>query len=150
MGPPRKICLFFACFRFVRPTQNKYLKWPQMGPGLFFPIDPDLADILGDMDFDFENFYFLRFFGLPAWARLGPSLGPPCAQLGPSLAQLVRSLAQLGPGLGPAGSRLGPAVGPPWARLGPQLGSSVNNRTQAEKQTIFACFRSMDKWPERA
>ena len=34
-----------------------------MGPGTFFPANPDLADILGrtDFDFDFENFYFLDF-----------------------------------------------------------------------------------------
>ena len=31
------------------------LKWPQMRPGGFFPTDPDLADILGDTHFDFEN-----------------------------------------------------------------------------------------------
>ena len=30
-----------------------------MGPGGFFPTNPDLADILGDTDFDFENFIFL-------------------------------------------------------------------------------------------
>ena len=31
-----------------------------MGPGrFFFPANPDLADILGDMDSDFENFHFL-------------------------------------------------------------------------------------------
>merc|ERR1711995_271713 len=33
-------------------------RWPQMGPGVFFPTNPDLADILGDMDFDFENCCF--------------------------------------------------------------------------------------------
>ena len=44
--------------------------------------NPDLADILGRTDFDFENFYFLDFLGSqiaglgPAWAQLGPSLGP--------------------------------------------------------------------------
>ena len=32
-----------------------------MGPGGFCPTNPDLADILGDMDFDFENSYFLDF-----------------------------------------------------------------------------------------
>ena len=31
-------------------------RWPQMGPGEFFPTNPDLADILGDTDFDSENF----------------------------------------------------------------------------------------------
>ena len=28
-----------------------------MGPGGFFPTNPDLADILGRMDLNFENFY---------------------------------------------------------------------------------------------
>ena len=42
-----------------------------MGPGGFFPTNPDLADILGRTDFDFENFYFLDFLG----SQLGPGLG---------------------------------------------------------------------------
>ena len=29
-----------------------------MGPGGLFPTHPDLADILGETDFDFKNFYF--------------------------------------------------------------------------------------------
>ena len=29
-----------------------------MGPGGFFPTNPDLVDILGRTDLDFENFYF--------------------------------------------------------------------------------------------
>ena len=29
-----------------------------MGRELFFPTNPDLANILGDTDFDFENLYF--------------------------------------------------------------------------------------------
>ena len=86
-------------------------RWPQMGPGGFFLTNPDLADILGDMDFDFENFYFWDFFGSQISRFPGPrfpnfqksGLGPPWAQLGPSLAG-----AQLGPGLGPpAAPRLG-------------------------------------------
>ena len=36
-------------------------RWPQMGPGGFFPTNPDLADILGRTDLDFENFYFFDF-----------------------------------------------------------------------------------------
>ena len=74
-----------------------------MGPGGFFPTNPDLADILGDTDFDFESFYFLFLFGSqisglgPAWAQLGPSLGP-------------------------AWARLGPGLGPVWAGFGPNLG----------------------------
>ena len=37
------------------------LAWncPKWGQDDFVPTNPDLADILGDMDFDFENFYFL-------------------------------------------------------------------------------------------
>ena len=38
-------------------------RWPQMGLGGFFPTNPDLADILGRTDFDFENFYFFDLFG---------------------------------------------------------------------------------------
>ena len=85
-----------------------------MGPGVFFLANPDLPDILGRTDFDFENFYFLdcldpKFpdFQVPdfqisrnlAWAKLGPTLGPAWA----------RAWTRLGPGLGP---HLGPGLGP--------------------------------------
>ena len=30
-------------------------------PGGFFPTNPDLANMLGRMDLDFENFYFVDF-----------------------------------------------------------------------------------------
>ena len=40
---------------------KKSLGWPEMGPGGFFPTNPDLADILGRIDLDFEIFYFLNF-----------------------------------------------------------------------------------------
>ena len=61
-----------------------------MGSGGFFPVNPDLVDILGRTDFHSENFYFFVFFGfqisrfpgsklgmgqawaLPGWAALGP------------------------------------------------------------------------------
>ena len=36
---------------------------PKWGQEDFFLANPDLADILGDMDFDFENFHFGDFFG---------------------------------------------------------------------------------------
>ena len=41
---------------------------------IFVPTNPDLADILGDTDFDFENFYFLDFLD-PGLGRLGWALG---------------------------------------------------------------------------
>ena len=34
---------------------------PKWGREILFPTNPDLADILGRMDFDFENFHFLDF-----------------------------------------------------------------------------------------
>ena len=59
-----------------------------MGPGGFFPTNPDLADILGDTDIDFDVFHvsFLdpKFPDVQvpdfqisrnlAWASLGPGL----------------------------------------------------------------------------
>ena len=30
---------------------------------IFFPTNPDLADIFGDTDFDFDNFCFFDSFG---------------------------------------------------------------------------------------
>ena len=97
----------------------------KIAPGGCFPTNPDLADILGDTDFDFENLDFL-FFGSqisglgPAWAHpLGPGLGPPTwarhgpTHLGPAWAH------PLGP-LGRAGGPLG------WARVGPRVGSAQN------------------------
>ena len=60
-----------------------WLKWPQMGPGLFFPTNPDLADILGDMDFDFENFYFWDFFGSQISGLGGLRVGPQVGRVGP-------------------------------------------------------------------
>ena len=36
---------------------------PKWGREVIFPANPDLADILGDMDSDFENSHFPYFFG---------------------------------------------------------------------------------------
>ena len=76
MGPPRKIGKVLIFF----PAHAKNVpRFAQMGPGGFFPTNPDLADILGRTDFDFENFYFLIFVGSqisglgpPTWAPRGP------------------------------------------------------------------------------
>ena len=90
---------------------------PKWGQEDVFPTNPDLADILGRTDLDFENFHFLDFFGSqisglgPAWAHLGPAWAHP-----------------LGPGVGPpTWARLGPThLGPAWA---PPLGPSVGPPT---------------------
>ena len=61
-----------------------------MGPGSFVPTNPDLVDILGRTDLEFENFYFVRFldpkfldFQVPRYLKsglgrtgLGPWVGP--------------------------------------------------------------------------
>ena len=39
--------------------------WPKWGREGIVPVNPDLADILGDSDFDFENFHFWDFFWIP-------------------------------------------------------------------------------------
>ena len=59
----------------------------QKGPGGFFTTNPDLADILGRTDFDFENFNF--------WDFLGAQLGP-----GPDLKNLARLSAPRIPAAG--------------------------------------------------
>ena len=99
------------CFLHFFGPWKICLNWPQTRPGGFFPTNPDLADILGRTDFDFENSHFFDF------SELGPSLGPAWARA------WARAWAQLGPGLGPGlGPRLGPSLGP---GLGPSLGPSL-------------------------
>ena len=97
-----------------------WTNWPQMAPNgarnVFFPANPELADIFGDTEFDFENFYFLGFFWYPrfpdfqvpnfqisrnlAWASLGPSLGLGPLGWAPRLGLGVPRLGRGGPRLG--------------------------------------------------
>ena len=46
--------IFWICLVHRKIARNG-MKWGREG---LFPANPDLADILGDMDFDFENLYF--------------------------------------------------------------------------------------------
>ena len=55
----RILILRVSIFSICPAHAKKGLKGSQMGPGGFFRTNPDPADILGDMDFDFENFYLL-------------------------------------------------------------------------------------------
>ena len=103
-------------FGFFRPTQKMGREGPKWGREGLFPAKKNIADILGRMDFDFENFYVFMFFGsqISGLGPLGPSLGPPTwAPRGPTH-------------LGPTWAPLGPHVGPPtWALRGPtHLGPS--------------------------
>ena len=83
---------------------------PKWGQEDFFPANPDLADILGRTDFDFENLYFLDFFGSKISRFPGPRFPNfPKSALGPAWA---RAWARLGTSLGPAWARLGPGLGP--------------------------------------
>ncbi|MEC8042920.1 MAG: hypothetical protein VX181_19925 [Pseudomonadota bacterium] len=60
-------------FGFFRPTQKIAREGPKWGREVFFPANPELADILGDTDFDFENLYFGGFFWISNFqiSRLG-------------------------------------------------------------------------------
>ena len=60
-GPPRKIAKILQFFVFFQPTQKIARDGPKWGREVLFPTNPDLADILGRTDFDFENFQFLDF-----------------------------------------------------------------------------------------
>ena len=46
---------------------------PNMAGRIFSPTNPDLADILGRTDLDFENFYFFDF--LDPWAIFSGVMG---------------------------------------------------------------------------
>ena len=59
---------------FFRPME----KWTQMVPNgarrIFVPTNPDLADILGRTDLNFENIYFLDFWMPNFWMSRSPDL----------------------------------------------------------------------------
>ena len=77
MGPPRRTgknsSLFYICFG---PWKNAWggPKWDREG---LFPANPDLADILGRMDLDFENFVFWIFWNPDFWISRSPDLKIP-------------------------------------------------------------------------
>ena len=53
---------------FFRPSQKIGPDGPKWGQEDLFPTNPDLANILGRTDFDFENFYSLVF--MPWWGHM--------------------------------------------------------------------------------
>ena len=77
-------------FLFFSVHGENCLGWPKWGREFFFPTNPDLADILGRTDLNFETFYVFHFldpkfldFQVPRYlksglgrAGLGPWVGP--------------------------------------------------------------------------
>ena len=60
---------------WIFPVYGKScLRWTQIGPGGFFPTNPDLADILGRTDLNFENFYFFICWTPTFWISRSPDL----------------------------------------------------------------------------
>ena len=94
-GPPRDLSRIWSIFGFFRSMGKIAWDGPKWGREVLFPANPDLADILDDMDFDCEKFLFFHFLGShisrfpgprfpnfqksglgPAWTQLGPGFGP--------------------------------------------------------------------------
>ena len=74
-GPPRKNRQNFGTFLDFSVHGKNGLRWPQIGPEGFFPTNPDLADILGRTDLNFENLCFLLIFWTPHfWISRSPDL----------------------------------------------------------------------------
>ena len=77
---------------------------PKWGREDFFPTNPDLANILGRKDLDFEDFYFFYFldpkfldFQVPRFPEIWPGPGLGLGPCGPGLGQ-VGQLVLLEPG----------------------------------------------------
>ena len=78
----RQILVFFCIF----PVHAENgLGWAQMGQAGFFPTNPDLADILGRTDLEFENFYFFHFVDHPKFLDFQVPDFPNLAWAGPGL-----------------------------------------------------------------
>ena len=59
IGPPRKINNFLAFSQFSWSMEKKSSDGPKWGQEDFFPSNPDVADILGRTDLNFEIFLIL-------------------------------------------------------------------------------------------
>ena len=56
IGPPRKIEKKCAFLFLIFPAHGKNLEMAPHGAKRIVPTNSDLADILGDTDFDFGNY----------------------------------------------------------------------------------------------
>ena len=111
-GPTKENKQFLGNFWIFPAHAKNGPRWAQIGSGGFFHTNPDLANILGRTDLDFENFYFLVFFCISNFQI--------------SRTQISKKKISLGPGLGPAGLGLGSKArqlgeaeaGPKWVGPG--------------------------------
>ena len=62
IGPPRNMGQQTYIFHFSGPWKNS-LNGTNWSWEVIFPANPDLADILGDMNFDFDNFHVFDVVG---------------------------------------------------------------------------------------
>ena len=107
-----------------------------MGPGGFFPTNPDLANILRRTDLDFKNFYFPHFldpkfldFQVPRFPKSG---------LGRAKLGLSHLNQQIGSASGPDSDLLGPIWGHPRHVFhGPK---------QIQKMSEFCIFSLVGQW----
>ncbi len=144
MGPPRKISKILTFFGFSRPTQKIGREGPKWGGDASFRHKKNLADILGRTDFDFENFYFLIFVGVPNFG-LGPTWAPRgLTHVGPTWVHprgplwAPRGATHLGPTWahplgGPSGGPLG------WALELELLAQCLPSQHNAETQESSSC-----------
>ena len=119
------------------------MKWCQ---DYVFPTNPDLADILGDTDFGFDNFIFLFFWipnfqisrfpdfrtpaaGGPSWPQAGPKLGAQKIQKIKILKIQIRSAQNVGKVWISRKKILLTPFGPIWAHFlrGPEKCKTIQN-----------------------
>ena len=94
----------YKSFLHFSGPQKIDLKWAaRLRPDVFFPTNPDLADIWGRTDLDFENLYFLEFLDSKFPDVQVPRLpGPQKSGLGRAEPGLGRASAGLRPWAGGA------------------------------------------------
>ena len=76
---------FLDFFRSIEEITWDCPKWDREG---LFPANPDLADILADMDLNVENFSFFIFVGFQISGFSGSQISQIWAGLGPGRAGL--------------------------------------------------------------
>ena len=76
------LCIFFCFFRSMEKMAWDGRKWAPRG---IFPANPDLADILGRTDLNFENFHVLICWIPNLWISRSPDFQIPRPRPGPTV-----------------------------------------------------------------